>query len=185
MSLGISSVSAYSYAQPATAGAAGRNAAGKAAGNSGKMLTPEEQATVDKLKARDRHVRQHEAAHQAAAGGLAVSGANFTYERGPDGQNYAVGGEVRISVSKGRTPEETLSRAQTIHAAALAPSDPSGQDRAVAAEADRMAMEARAEMAQENGPTGKDGQRGNKVSQVYGNTGNTENPAGKLISAYA
>jgi hypothetical protein len=156
--------------------------AGTSAGGPGKTLTPEEQATVEKLKARDRHVRQHEAAHQAAAGGLSTSGASFTYERGPDGQNYAIGGEVRISVSKGRTPEETLQRAQTIRAAALAPSDPSGQDRAVAAEAGRMAMEARAEMAQENGPTGS---KESKVNQAYGQPENPKNPAGSLVSTYA
>lgn len=177
MSLGISSVSAYRYGQPAMAG--------NSAGGAGKTLTPEEQATVEKLKARDRHVRQHEAAHQAAAGGLSTSGASFTYERGPDGQNYAIGGEVRISVSKGRTPEETLQRAQTIRAAALAPSDPSGQDRAVAAEADRMAMEARAEMAQEK-LQGQDSSEANspqrKIDQAYAPP---ENPAGSLVSTYA
>ena len=97
------------------------------------------------LAARDREVRAHEQAHLAAAGGLAVSGASFSYQRGPDGVNYAIGGEVRIDTSPGRTPEETISRAQIIRSAALAPSDPSAQDRAVAAQASRMEMEAKAE----------------------------------------
>ena len=74
-------------------------------------------------------------AHLAASGGLATSGAIYSFQRGPDGQSYAVGGEVHIDVSPGRTPQETVTRAQTVIAAALAPADPSGQDRAVAAQA--------------------------------------------------
>jgi hypothetical protein len=85
----------------------------------------------------------------AAAGGLATSGPHYTYEKGPDGVIYAVGGEVRIDTSPGQTPEETLRRAQTIRAAALAPSDPSAQDRAVAAEAAQMAAQARLELTRE------------------------------------
>ena len=57
-------------------------------------LTPEEQAVVAKLRQTDRQVRAHEQAHLAAAGGLA-RGVSFTYVTGPDGQRYAVGGEVR------------------------------------------------------------------------------------------
>jgi hypothetical protein len=63
---------------------------------------------VSKLAARDREVRTHEAAHFAAAGGLAVSGPHFSYERGPDGTLYAVGGEVQIDTSPGRSLEDTL-----------------------------------------------------------------------------
>ncbi|WP_304010438.1 hypothetical protein [Methyloversatilis discipulorum] len=44
---------------------------GQAAGE----LSPEESEQLRALKARDREVRQHEQAHQAAAGGLATSGA--------------------------------------------------------------------------------------------------------------
>ena len=112
-------------------------------------LSEEETATVRKLKARDTQVRAHEAAHLAAAGGLAVSGASFSFQRGPDGVNYAIGGEVSIDVSPGRTPSETISRARTIQAAALAPADPSGQDLAVAAQARQMEQQARTELARQ------------------------------------
>lgn len=61
--------------------------------------------------------------------------------------NYAVGGEVSLDVSPGRTPEETLRRARQISAAALAPAEPSGQDLAVAARAAQMARQAEAELA--------------------------------------
>lgn len=99
------------------------------------------------LKARDRQVRAHEAAHLAAAGGLARGGAAFTYERGPDGQNYAVGGEVTLDTSAvPGDPAATLTKAQQIAAAALAPADPSPQDRSIAAGAMAMAAEAQRDL---------------------------------------
>ncbi|MCE3263684.1 MAG: hypothetical protein K0R43_2763 [Pseudoduganella sp.] len=110
-------------------------------------LSPEDQAKVEQLKARDLAVRQHEQAHLAAAGSLAVSGANYTYQRGPNGVNYAVGGEVNIDTSPGRTPEETLEKARQVQAAALAPAEPSSQDRSVAARAAQLQQQAQAELS--------------------------------------
>jgi hypothetical protein len=107
-----------------------------------KQLAPKQQEEVKDLEARDREVRAHEAAHQAAAGGLG-GGASFEYQTGPDGKSYAVGGEVSIDMSPGRTPEETIRRAQQVRAAALAPADPSPQDMAVAASATQMESAAR------------------------------------------
>ena len=86
----------------------------------------------------------------AAGGGMITSGASYTYQKGPDGVNYAVAGEVGIDTSAGKTPEETIDRAQRIRAAALAPADPSGQDRAVAAKATQMEQAARMELAQQS-----------------------------------
>lgn len=112
-----------------------------------QQYSAEDQAKIDKLKARDLQVRQHEQAHLAVAGGLATSGASYTYQRGPNGVNYAVGGEVNIDTSPGRTPEETIDKARQIQAAALAPADPSGPDRSVAANAAQMAQKAQAEIS--------------------------------------
>ncbi|MDR3213532.1 MAG: hypothetical protein LBT71_06405 [Azoarcus sp.] len=112
---------------------------------------------IEEMKATDRAVRAHEAAHMAAGGNLVTSGASYSYETGPDGQRYVVAGEVGIDTSKGRTPEETLARADQIRAAALAPADPSAQDRAVAAAATQIAAEARAEIALANMEKGKAG----------------------------
>ncbi|MCL2876256.1 MAG: hypothetical protein FWF12_08220 [Betaproteobacteria bacterium] len=117
-------------------------------GNSrAEELSGTDRRQVDELKSTDRAVRAHEAAHVSVGGNLVTSGASFSFETGPDGKRYAVAGEVSIDTSKGRTPEETLARAQHIRAAALAPADPSGQDRAVAAAASQMAADARAEIA--------------------------------------
>lgn len=114
----------------------------------GNKLSTREDAAVQALQKRDQEVRQHEAAHLAAAGGLAISGANFSLQYGPDGKAYAVGGEVRIDISPGRTPEETIRKARIIQAAALAPSNPSAQDRQIATQAQAMETEAQAEIAQ-------------------------------------
>lgn len=102
------------------------------------------------LKARDREVRAHEAAHAAAAGSVATGGPQFTFTRGSDGRLYAVGGEVNIDTSTvPNDPEATIRKAQTIRTAALAPANPSAQDRAVAAQASQMEAQARRELQQE------------------------------------
>jgi hypothetical protein len=101
---------------------------------------------VERLQKRDAEVRAHEAAHQAAAG-AAGGAASFTYTTGPDGRSYAVSGEVHVQMATGRTPEETIRNAQRLRSAALAPADPSAQDRAVAAEAAAMEMAARAQQS--------------------------------------
>jgi hypothetical protein len=100
------------------------------------QLSPEDQARVDELRRRDQEVRQHEAAHQAAAGSYTRGGPQFKYERGPDGKLYAVSGEVQIDTSTvGGDPQATIRKMETVRAAALAPGDPSGQDQKVAAQA--------------------------------------------------
>ncbi|MDR3158458.1 MAG: hypothetical protein LBU11_05505 [Zoogloeaceae bacterium] len=114
----------------------------------GEALSEEEQREVTELAATDSKVRQHEMAHVAAGGELVTSGARYEYQQGPDGQRYAVAGEVGIDTSEGRTPEETLIRARRIRAAALAPADPSPQDRSVAAAAAQMEIRAQQEIAQ-------------------------------------
>jgi hypothetical protein len=131
--------------------------AAAAAGQGPNQLSPEEKDQVRKLQQRDAEVRAHEAAHAGAAGGLA-GGASYSYQTGPDGRSYAVGGEVSIDVSAGSTPEETISKAQTVRAAAMAPADPSGQDMAVAAQASRMEAQARREISQRTVETGAEGE---------------------------
>jgi len=114
----------------------------------------QEKKQIEELKTRDREVRAHEQAHVAAAGGLAQGGPAYTYQYGPDGRAYAIGGEVNIDTSPGRTPEETIDKARQIRAAALAPSDPSDQDRAVAAAAAQLEAQARQELAQQKAEEG-------------------------------
>jgi len=113
---------------------------------------PDENRTETvKLKNRDQEVRRHEQAHLAAAGGLATGGANFSYQTGPDGKRYAIGGEVNIDTSPvPGDPNATIRKAQQIRKAALAPADPSPQDRAVAASASAMEIKARRDLQEKN-----------------------------------
>lgn len=119
--------------------------------------TPEEaaaqqQASADlqqirELSARDREVRAHEQAH-AAVGGAHAGSPSYEYQNGPDGKQYAVGGEVSISTSViSNDPHATLDKAQTIRRAALAPAEPSSQDRAVAAQSSQMIAQAMADIS--------------------------------------
>jgi hypothetical protein len=118
--------------------------------NSDSQLSEGEKQQVQKLRARDRQVRTHEQAHLSAAGGLANGGPTFTTQRGPDGQHYAVGGEVSINTSNtSNDPEQAIAQAQQIRRAALAPADPSAQDLAVAAQATVQEQQARAELSEQ------------------------------------
>lgn len=114
-----------------------------------EALSQEEIAKLTKLKARDVEVRAHEQAHLSAAGGFATGGASFSYQKGPDGQSYAVGGEVGIDLSEESDPNATIQKMQTIKRAALAPASPSSTDRQVAAQAEVKESLARQEVLQE------------------------------------
>ena len=112
-------------------------------------LSDAERQVVTKLKATDREVRAHERAH-ATAGGQHAGAPSYDYQRGPDGRQYAVGGEVPIDTSPvPGDPEATIDKMEIVKRAALAPADPSGQDRSVAAQADAKKLKAQAELAQQ------------------------------------
>ena len=104
-------------------------------------LSEDEKDYVRKLKQTDTHVRNHEAAHLSIGGKFAGS-PSYSFETGPDGSKYAVAGEVPISIQTGTSPDQTIKNAMQIKAAALAPSDPSSADLAVASAADSMMMSA-------------------------------------------
>jgi hypothetical protein len=131
---------------------AGRDATSSGVRDDGtnRELTYEELKLVDKLKERDREVRRHEQAHLSAAGGHARGGASYEYESGPDGKSYAVAGHVDIDGSPvNGNPEATLQKAMTVQRAALAPAEPSGADRAVAAQAAAMGRDAMKQIQEE------------------------------------
>jgi hypothetical protein len=111
-----------------------------------------QQRQLQQLKSIDRAVRAHELAHLTVGGRYVVSGANFQYERGSDGRNYAVSGEVSIDTSEvPGDPQATLTKAQVVLRAALAPANPSAQDRTVAAQATSMIQQARVDLIQQSG----------------------------------
>lgn len=139
-----------------SAGASGKQATspGKPPPDSKRVEDPQIQAQIARLKQIEVKVKAHEAAHKAVGGNLASS-ASYSYTRGPDGRSYITGGEVQINMSDGKTPEETISRMQQVIRAALAPADPSGQDRAVAAQAASRMSQAQQEKLQAENPTAK------------------------------
>lgn len=115
-----------------------------------KELSDAEKKEVEKLKKIDREVRAHEAAHKAAGGSLVTGGASYTYTTGPDGKRYVTGGEVNIDISYDLDdPRATIDKMRQVRRAALAPADPSAQDRAVAAKASQIEARARAELSKQ------------------------------------
>ncbi len=120
-----------------TPGQTGKNNPGSPA-----QLSPEEQQAVLQLKQRDIEVKAHESAHLANAGQYAAGGPSYTYQTGPDGRRYAIGGEVPIDVGKEKTPEQTLQKMRIVRRAAMAPANPSSADRSIAAAAGMAEAEA-------------------------------------------
>ncbi len=141
-----------------------------------QKLDEDEKRQVEELKQRDAEVRAHEQAHMATAGSLAMGGPSYVFQTGPDGRQYAIGGDVKIDTSPGRTPEETAQKAQQIRAAALAPADPSAQDLKVAAAASSMEVES---ASKEAGKSEKDSQK----SGLKSAKSSDDEPAGEISSS--
>jgi hypothetical protein len=100
------------------------------------------------------HIAGHEQAHQAAAGSL---GGAMSIEYNQDG--VAVAGHVPISIPglDKSNPEGAMTSYQKVRAAALAPSDPSGQDMSVASQAQSLMGRAKVLIDQNRQKTGVSG----------------------------
>jgi len=119
---------------------------GLSPGASSELETTARRA-IESLRQRDQEVLLHEQAHLLAAGPYAKGAPSYTYQTGPDGQRYAIGGEVPIDLSAvPGNPQATLQKALTIRRAALAPTDPSEADQAVAAQATALAAQAQQQL---------------------------------------
>ena len=115
-----------------------------------KELSPQDefaqQQEINELSQRDREVRSHEQAH-AAVGGAHTGSPNYEFTIGPDGKKYATEGEVSVDLSPvSGNPQATITKLQKVHAAALAPANPSVQDTKVAAQAARLILQAQSEL---------------------------------------
>jgi hypothetical protein len=103
---------------------------------------------IRELASLDREVRAHEQAHKSV-GGQHAGAMAFTFEFGPDGKRYAVGGEVPIDMARvAGDPEATLQKAEQVQRAALAPAEPSIQDRRVAVVASQIVLDSQVEIRQ-------------------------------------
>lgn len=131
----------------------------------GQTLEEAELAQLKELMARDREVRAHEAAHQSV-GGQHAGAVSYTYSRGPDGVQYAVGGEVSIDVAPvPNNPQATIDKMRVVRAAALAPAEPSSQDRQVAAQAMQTMLQVQVELAAERRPNAGEDDTKSKASE--------------------
>jgi hypothetical protein len=89
-------------------------------------------ALKDIIAKQEAHIGGHEAAHKSAAGKF---GGSIVIEY--DGNGVPVAGHVSVSMPgvDPMNPDASISDNRTVYNAALAPSDPSGQDYAVASQA--------------------------------------------------
>jgi len=143
-------------------------------------LTDGEQKQVDELKKIDKEVRAHEMAHKNA-GGQYASNPTYSYTVGPDNQRYATSGEVQIDASPiDGDPEATIAKMDVVIAAALAPAEPSSQDRKVAATAVTTRNQARAELLSQK----KEEANGEKDSNPFDVNNFGETPTKSVQKAY-
>lgn len=106
--------------------------------NGAPELDEGDKELIKRLQARDREVHQHEAAHAAAAGEYAAGAPTYSYQRGPDGKMYAIGGSVALDVGKEATPEENRLKSMKLRGAAMGVSEASAADAMVAAQAGQL-----------------------------------------------
>ena len=142
-----------------------------------KQLSPADKQLIQKLKARDSHVRMHEAAHLSVGGSYIKGGPTYQYQIGPDGKAYAIGGEVTIDASPiPGNPQATIAKEEIVRRAALAPADPSAADIAVAGEASQLEAKAQEELQEKNAAK-QNSQVGSNNSPVNQTETNPTTPA--------
>lgn len=142
--------------------------------NNPDELSEDEKRLVKDLASRDAEVKTHEAAHQAAGGGM-TGAASYTYQQGPDGKMYAIGGEVSISMPSSSSPEETIKNTRQVIASAMAAGDPSPQDFAVASSARMVEMQAQQQKTKEMQAE----QEEKQGKETYANEASTLNASSK------
>jgi len=141
---------------------------------------------VAQLQDRDQEVRAHELAH-ATVGGASTGAPSYSYQTGPDGKQYAVGGEVSVDLSPiPGDPTATIAKMQKVHAAALAPANPSTQDNRVAASAAQAILQAQSELLELSAPetsnnlASNPAQPNNSANPV--NSDNSNNPSDSQVN---
>jgi len=128
-------------------------------------------AIIRELKARDQEVRTHEQAHASVGGGHTGS-PSYEFEIGPDGNKYAVAGEVSVDLSPvADDPQATIAKMEQVHAAALAPAEPSSQDIKVAAQAAQLIAQAQVDLATKELGDNETNNQPQKASPYIGNSG--------------
>lgn len=144
-----------------------------------------EERLIQQLQHRDKEVRAHELAH-ASSGGASTGAPSYTFEIGPDGKRYAVGGEVSVDLSSvAGDPQATIAKMKKVHSAALAPANPSSQDIKVAASATQKILAAQSELLALNNEEASQLRSANNDKNLHTNLdseGNTSDEFDRLIN---
>lgn len=102
----------------------------------------------DLIRRNYNHIYNHEMAHKMAGGSFAGA---ISIERNADGIPVSGHVPIKMPVLDRNNPQKTIDHANTVIRAAMAPSDPSGQDYRVASQAQNIKMQALAFKAQHQG----------------------------------
>lgn len=152
--------------------------------NTSIEFTEDELKLIERLSKRDQEVRTHEQAH-AAVGGVHAGAPKYQYERGPDGAQYAISGEVSIDIAPvAGDPEKSLEKMLQVQRAALAPAEPSSQDRKVAAKASQQASQARAEILLRDSEEAKQQQEELKAKRESSGNSKVQNAEADQVSDF-
>lgn len=87
---------------------------------------------LEKFKNKDAEIRTHEQVH--ASIGHTTAPISYSYQQGPDGKMYAVGGSVRLETSIPDDPKAAAFKLDMLQKAASAPSHTSGADNTIASQ---------------------------------------------------
>lgn len=91
------------------------------------------QRVLEKFKRTDAQIKSHEQIH--ATIGQTTAPISYSYQQGPDGKMYAVGGHVRLDTSIPDDPKAAAFKLEQIQKAASAPGELSSADANIASQA--------------------------------------------------
>lgn len=85
---------------------------------------------VEKFRSKDAEIRTHEQIH--ASIGHTTTPISYTYQQGPDGKMYAIGGSVRLDTSIPNDPKAAAFKLDMLQKAASGPTQMSAADGSIA-----------------------------------------------------
>ncbi|MGB3750737.1 MAG: putative metalloprotease CJM1_0395 family protein [Arcobacteraceae bacterium] len=87
---------------------------------------------VEKFRKKDAEIRTHEQVH--ASIGNTTTPISYSYQQGPDGKMYAIGGSVRFDTSIPNDPKAASFKLDMLQKAAAGPAQMSGADGSIASQ---------------------------------------------------
>jgi hypothetical protein len=127
-------------------------------------LSEEEKERLEELRRRQNRIKRRHRTQAQVASKYTEGGPQYIYKRGPDGEMYAVKGEVEYDTTREDSPEQTIEKMKAIKKAVRATPEPTLEDKRVANEASQKLEEAKRKLRQQQG--GPRGDRGGPESSV-------------------